>query len=154
MPPAPAVGFPAVKRPHTNIYWLAMAAAVGLVIGSIGPWVSVFDVTESGLDKDGVITLPAALGAIAGLIHHDRQGTRGGLIASLILGAIAALITIIDYFDVSGEEDVLGQSADLASVEWGLYLAVISAIALFVTSLMLFLRHRREAGAAPPAAGA
>ena len=41
---------------------------------------------------------------------------------------------------------------DLASVEWGLYLAVFSAIALFVTSLMLVLRYRREAGAEPPAA--
>jgi hypothetical protein len=138
-----------VKRPHTNIYWVALASAVGLAIGSLGPWVSVLEVSQSGLDKDGVITLPAALGAIAGLIHHDRKGTRGGLIAALILGALAALITIIDYFDVSGE-DVAG--VDLASVEWGLYLAVISAIALFVTSLMLVLRFRREASAEPPAA--
>ena len=138
-----------MKRPHTNIYWVALAAAVGLVIGSIGPWVSVLGVTESGFDKDGVITLPAALGAIAGLIHHDRSGTRGGLIAALILGALTALITVIDYFDVQGS-DVGG--VDLASVEWGLYLAVISAIALFVASLMLVLRYRREADAGPPAA--
>jgi hypothetical protein len=140
-----------MKRPHTNVYWIALAAAVGLAIGSIGPWVSYFDVTDSGLDKDGVLTLPAALGAIAGLIHHDRQGTRGGLIAALVLGGLAALITVIDYFDVQGDEtaDLLG-----ASVEWGLYLAVFSAIVLFVASLMLFLRHRQEAGAAPPAAGA
>ena len=140
-----------MKRSHTNIYWVALAAAVGLVIGSIGPWVTTFGITDSGLDKDGVITLPAALGAIAGLIIHDRNGKRGGLLASLILGALAALITIIDYFDVSGEEEVLGQSADLASVEWGLYLALISAIALFVASLMLFLRHRREATPGPTA---
>lgn len=143
-----------MKRPHSNIYWIALASAAGLVIGSLGPWVSAFGVSESGLDKDGVITLPAALGAIAGLIHHDRKGTRGGLIAAVVLSAIATLITIIDYFDVSGEEDVLGQSADIASVEWGLYLAVIASIALFVTSLMLLLRHRRDASAAPPAAGA
>ena len=140
-----------MQRPHTNIYWFALAAAVGLIIGSIGPWVSVLGLTDSGLDKDGVITLPCAIGAIAGLIHHDRKGTRGGLIAALVLGALAALITVIDYFDVQGE-DVEG--VDLASVEWGLYLAVFSAIALFVTSLMLFLRHRREGDAAapPPAA--
>src|SRR6187397_2821404 len=98
-----------MKRPHTSIYWLAIAAAVGLVIGSIGPWVSVLGLSDSGLEKDGVITLPAALGAIAALIHHDRRGTRAGLIA---------------------------------------------ALALFVTSLMLFLRHRREAAAAPAAPGA
>ena len=139
-----------MRRPHTNIYWLALAAAAGLVIGSIAPWVSVLGVTDSGLDKDGVITLPCALGAIAGLIHHDRKGTRGGLIAALALGALAAVITVIDYFDVQGE-DIEG--VDLASVEWGLYLAVFSAIALFVTSLVLFLRHRREADtAAPPPA--
>ena len=142
-----------MKRPHTNIYWVALAAAVGLAIGSIGPWVGVLGVTESGLDSDGVLTLPAALGAIAGLIHHDRKGTRGGLIAALVLGALATLITIIDYFDVQGNEDseLLGEGVDLASVEWGLYLAVISAIVLFVASLMLLLRHRREAGSAPPA---
>jgi uncharacterized membrane protein (UPF0136 family) len=131
---------------------VALAAAVGLVIGSIGPWVSVLGLTESGLDKDGVITLPCALGAIAGLIHHDRKGTRGGLIAALVLGALSTLITIIDYFDVQGE-DV--QGVDLASVEWGLYLAVFASIALLVTSLMLFLRHRREgdtAASPPPAA--
>ena len=143
-----------MKRSHSNIYWFALAAAVGLAVGSIGPWVSVLGITESGLDKDGVITLPAALGAIAGLIHHDRKGTRGGLIAALILGALTTLITVIDYFDVQGNEDseLLGEGVDLASVEWGLYLAVISAIALFVTSLMLFLRHRRAGNTEPPAA--
>lgn len=40
-----------MKRSHTNIYWFALASAVALVIGSIGPWVSTFGVTESGLDK-------------------------------------------------------------------------------------------------------
>ena len=139
-----------MKRPHTNVYWFALAAAAGLVIASIVPWVGYpGGVTDSGLDKDGVITLPAALGAIAGLIHHDRSGTRGGLIAALILGALTALITIIDYFDVQGS-DIGG--VDVASVEWGLYLAVFSAIALFVTSLMLVLRYRRETHGEPPAA--
>jgi hypothetical protein len=137
-----------VKRPHTTTYWIALAACAGLVIGSIGPWVDTLGITQSGLDKDGVIILPAAIGAIAGLIHHDRNGTRGGLIAALILGALATLIMVIDYFDVSGDE--IG-GVDLATAQWGLYLALISAVVLLVTSLMLFLGHRREATATPAA---
>jgi hypothetical protein len=142
-----------MKRPHSNTYYAAIAACVALAIGSIGPWVSVLGLTESGLDNDGVLTLPAAIGALAGLIHHDRKGTRGGLIAVVILGALAAAIGIIDLLDVSGEEssELLGD-IDVASAEWGLYLTCLSAIALAGTGVALLLRHRAESrDGAPPA---
>jgi hypothetical protein len=142
-----------MKRSHSPVFWTAIAAAVALAIGSIGPWVDVLGISQSGFDKDGVLTLPAAIGAIAGLIHHDRNGTRGGLIAAVVFGVLATLITVIDYFDVSGDEssEVFGTSVDIATVAWGLYLACIGAIVLAATSIALLVRYRPEAQPAPSA---
>jgi peptidoglycan/LPS O-acetylase OafA/YrhL len=108
--------------------------AVGLIIlGALGPWVTVegfADVSESGLESDGVITLVLSL-IVGGLLlaYRNRPHPRGVMIG-LALCAIGALaIAIIDVLDVT--------SAELGGIEpsvgWGLWLTLIGSIALLAT---------------------
>ena len=100
-----------------------------LVLGAIGPWVTVEDlpeVSESGLESDGVITLALAL--IAGallLVYRNRPGKRAAIGAG-ICALLALVISIIDVSDVSGTS-VLGIEP---SVGWGLWLTLVGSIVL------------------------
>ena len=119
---------------------LPLAAVALMVIGAFGPWVTVeglADISESGLESDGVITLPLAL--IAGallLVFRDRMG-RGVKIGVGICAVLALVISIIDVADVNGTD--LGFVE--ASVGWGLWLTLIGSILLVVGTVLTAVRR-------------
>jgi hypothetical protein len=66
------------------------------------PWVSLFGLSVTGLEGDGVITLAAAVaGAVvlaltSGLVGSEKSPGKGSQISLLVLALIVALIGLID----------------------------------------------------------
>ncbi len=112
-------------------------AAVGIIIiGSIGPWVTVEglgDFSEGGLESDGIITLVLAL-IVGGLVlaYRDRPAPRGAKIGIGICAVAALAIAIIDVLDVTGTD--LGVVE--ANVGWGLWLTLVGSILLVVAIVL------------------
>lgn len=102
----------------------ALYAAVALLIlGAIGPWVTAFGISKAGTSGDGVLTLGAALLALAAI----RLGGRPTI--ALILAVLIDAIVIYDFLDVSG--------SDLVGVGWGLYMSIVGAALLTYVSIQL-----------------
>ena len=125
-------------------------AAVGIIIiGSIGPWVTVeglADVSEGGLESDGVITLVLAL-IIGGLLLAFRNGPmpRGATIGIGICAVASLAIAIIDVLDVTGSDLGIVE----ANVGWGLWLTLIGSILLIVA--LVLARRASTTTPSPPA---
>ena len=80
---------------------LAGASMIVVAISAFLPWVSIFGISASGIEGDGVITLVCALIGLAVLaLSSHALGARIGrtpmLIVSGITGAITALVGLID----------------------------------------------------------
>jgi peptidoglycan/LPS O-acetylase OafA/YrhL len=146
---APAAAQPAGPLP--SLWWGAPAATALLVLGAIGPWATIdiaalgqsASTSKGGLDSDGVLTLVLALiaGGLLGLWRAQRA--RWQPIVAAVLGALAALIAIIDIGEVSGTDTGLGGAADV-SVGWGLWVTLVGAIVLIVVSALLVPKSRRN----------
>jgi hypothetical protein len=111
-----------------------------IVIGAIGPWVTVdgiAEINESGLESDGVITLPLALIAGALLLAFRNRMGRGAKIGIGICAALCLIISIIDVQDVAGTS-VLGIEP---SVGWGLWLTLAGSIVLVAGIVLTAIRR-------------
>lgn len=120
----------------------AMAAAVGIVIGSLGPWAHLFAISKGGTDGDGLITLVLGLLATLALfsvLNLGRLGTGSGWIVWLsgiaaVMGLVCACVAIVDMIDVrSRSADVFGTKMH-PEVGWGLWVLLISSIMLSATA--------------------
>ncbi len=120
----------------------AIAASVGVVVGSVGPWASLAWVTANGASASawwqGKTTL--ALGAVAGialftLLNRGRTGSGTRWLAPLawiapVAGLVSLLIAIISIVNViSTSHQLVG-----LQVEWGLWVVAISSVVLCVTA--------------------
>jgi 4-amino-4-deoxy-L-arabinose transferase-like glycosyltransferase len=105
---------------------LELVALGLLVIGAFGPWASLFGISKSGIDGDGVITL--ALAAIVGviLILNRVRGSKVPLAVLFVAGALALAIAIIDILDIR-DKDV--------DVGWGLWLTLLGSIVLLAAAV-------------------
>jgi peptidoglycan/LPS O-acetylase OafA/YrhL len=116
--------------------------AVGLmIIGAIGPWVTVdrVDFSEGGLDSDGIITLVLALIAGIVLVVFRGREKRVHRIIVGVCGALALIIAIIDIADVNGTD--LGFPGIEAAVGWGLWLTLIASALLLVGAVLAATRR-------------
>jgi hypothetical protein len=119
----------------TPLLWAAVAAAVLAVIGSIGPWGKLASLSTSGTDGgDGYIVIVLLAIGVALLFLGAARGKAWPHVTALVLGALAALVGVIDLQDVNDKG---------LDVGWGLYLVLLGSIAFAVLSLVLGVRRPR-----------
>lgn len=127
---------------------LAIASAVLVIVGSLGPWVSlvapfVGSLSVSGTEGDGKITLGCGIAAavmLAFLVTSNQSGVWLGLFAGIALG-IAAVVGIVDWGNVGDEISTSDQEFQgLASVGWGLKVMTVGAIVGAILSIVRGLK--------------
>ncbi len=135
-----------------------IAASVGVIVGSIGPWASVSAFTESAIGPDGIYTL--VLGAACGIALFTLSNlgrSHGGLRwlvpiawSVSVVGLLCLLIAITDIADVLSvpTTDICGAIIRV-QVEWGLWTVAISSAALFVTATVVAIQVRKAISESP-----
>ncbi len=129
-----------------------IAASLGVIVGSIGPWASVLAFTKNPIGVDGTYTL--VFGAASGialftLLILGRSNAGRRWLAPIAwsvsaLGLLCLLIAITDIADVlsAPTNDFFGVTVRV-QVEWGLWMVAISSAALFVTASVVAVQLRR-----------
>ena len=135
-----------------------IAASVGVIVGSIGPWASVLVFTKNAIGSDGTYTL--VLGAASGialftLLNLGRSNAGLRWLAPIawsvsVVGLLCLLIAITDIADVlsAPATDIFGATIGV-QVEWGLWLVAISSAALFVTATVVAVQVRKAISKPP-----
>ncbi|RVW00837.1 hypothetical protein EF834_15665 [Rhodococcus spongiicola] len=125
----------------------ALVATVGVMIGSVGPWVTIFGFSANGTEGDGVITLilgAAAAAALGVLLARNAPPRFGIQWTGTAVGVIGLAIAIYDMVNVSSEqEEFFGQMIG-PSIGWGLWLLLLSSIALCVTATIAAIQMRNR----------
>lgn len=151
-------------RTSTVIGLLAAVTSVGMVVGSIGPWVQAATVTVHGLDGFGFFATLAALTALS--LHllyvgrHRRSLLIGALVAAVVNTAVAAFVcalvwtlsgvgTLLAWVLARGAHEGSFSDGDVVSVAWGLPLLAVCSILVAFFSLLLMAGGTR----APRTAG-
>lgn len=127
--------------------YLAIAAAVLVIVGSLGPWVSMVapyfgSLTMSGTDGDGKLSLGCGLAAsvlLGFLVTSHRSGVWLGLLAAIAFG-IAAAIGIYDWQNLSEAVGADDEVAVFARVGWGLQAMTLGAITGTILSITQAVR--------------
>lgn len=107
---------------------IIMLFAAGVILGSVGPWVTVWFATINGTAGDGQISL--ILGAVAGLLMlvdlYNKQWSRflaGATLLCFIGAGGIGLYHWINFVEAAAE------TSGLAQLSWGLPLLTLSAAA-------------------------
>lgn len=117
--------------------WVTVISILVTILAAFLPWVSAFGISKSGISADGVITLIlAVIGLVLelvgiGVIGGRRRASLGILIPSLVLGALVALIGLID----------LNDAGSLSAI--GLYLTLAAGIGWVVGSAWQLAARKR-----------
>jgi len=136
----------------------ALVASVGLVIGSIGPWMTFFAMSRGGMDVDGIFTLILGIAATAALFGVLNLGLAGGKpilmmylsIAAATAGVLGAGIGTLDIIDVfSRSAEFFGETIR-PDVAWGLWLVLISSVTLIATATIVAVQARKKSEPRPP----
>lgn len=101
-----------------------------MVIGSVGPWASVFGISVAGTQGDGqvVVALAAIAAVLLALTPNPRPtGATGKLTAIMVCAALAFATTLYDAINLSS-------NSELVRLGWGLILAMLASAALFVAT--------------------
>lgn len=115
----------------------ALVASVGVIIGSIGPWMTFMAFSKNGVEGDGVITLILGVVAAVSLFALLTRGGKAGLLHRWVgtgVGVMCLVIAIVDIMDVTSRTaELLGREVG-PQVGWGLWMVVLSAAALCLTA--------------------
>lgn len=127
---------------------LALIGALGLGIASFLAWGEVADVSVSGMEGDGVITLVLAILCLAFLFIKKVP-----LWIVAILGAVAEAIGIIDFIemnkvanDINGTLNSINGAEGMtlsSSVGIGLYITIVAAGLIVIGSLIQLFQNRK-----------
>lgn len=115
-----------------NLRLAAFAAAVLMVIGGLGPWVTTGDglISVNGSDRDGAIVIGSAVVYAIALLTGRRR-----LIWVAALAALVASVTsVVDLADIASEP--------LVDPGWGLWLDAAASLVAFVLAAGLRRRAR------------
>jgi hypothetical protein len=119
--------------PRTSIFVLAFICAVLVVVGCVSTWAKLGGLSFKGTDANaGKSTLIAAIIALAFLAVATWKGWRWAAIVAAIPAAIAGTIAAYRLADIANF--VSGSNA--ATAGWGVWVATIAGIALFVLCLI------------------
>jgi hypothetical protein len=125
---------------HPPTVIVGIAASVGIVVGSIAPWLRVFVISANGLEIDGWGNATLILGAASGIAlvsQWDSVRTTSSirwavpLACGVFVAGVAclalAVINIIRFTSISTE--VFGATFGL-QIGWGLWLVALSSAVL------------------------
>ncbi len=149
-PIAPSAAPPAASTSTTNYMPNligALAASVGIVIGSIGPWVSFMAMSKNGISGDGAVTL--VLGIVS-MIAMFSILSRGGISRigdrwiGVGAGVICLVISIPNIMNVTSATTEVFDRTIGAQVGWGLWLTALSSAVLCLTGLTVAKQTRRK----------
>jgi hypothetical protein len=123
----------------------AMLAGVGVVVGSIGPWITFLAMSRNAVDGDGTITLVVGIVSAAALfvlLNLGRGRVHAGWMAGLgcvaiVGGLIAFIVAVADAIEVNSHKTELFGHTIGAQIGWGLWMVLISSLALVVTSTVV-----------------
>lgn len=105
---------------------VAYAACAGLVLGSFGPWEASLSGSHAGIDGGGIYTLLIAI--LAALLLIPKRPWPAVCVA---LGLICSVLTIANVVDIaSSTREPVGLQPLSVEVDWGLWIALLSALAL------------------------
>jgi hypothetical protein len=127
-------------------FWVAALAALGMIIGGVGPWATEFNVLSiSGTSMHGWRAVAAGGFALAMLGLHLVRGARLPLLAAAVAGALGALLATAALSKISsgGAVSVLGVQYRYMDAAWGLYLVLVAAVTLLVSASGLAWRRTR-----------
>jgi hypothetical protein len=140
---APAASVAADLRRLRIVAGLAGA----VVVGTLGTWATALFITISGLDTgDGKVV--AVVGAIAlcvtlAAVFRGKPRPRVAMTLAGIAGLITAAICIYDVSQLSQETDWFGESVQISSAGWGLWLSLLASVGLAGYSAFAFVQARR-----------
>lgn len=122
--------------------WVAALSCFLLAIASLGPWHSSVGGSQAGVSGAGLFTLLLAIAAGLLLLPERRW-----LAAVACIGAFCSLIALVEIVHVAGStREASAGSPESIEVDWGLWLAAISSLALTASALLF----RRELGGKRP----
>jgi hypothetical protein len=130
------VASPPASAARTPAFWSAIAAAVLMIVGAIGPWGTALRVVDvSGTQGgDGWLVIGAALVAAVVLFASPRDA---GPVVALLAGIGGAIVGFADLSDINSRGAFIRPA-------WGIYMVLLSSATLFVASLVLLLQKRRS----------
>jgi hypothetical protein len=118
-------------------YWLALAGSLAVVLGAIGPW------TRLGIRVDGPEdAVVLALGCLAFFVLLVAGTNRRWVAAApLVIGLTAAGIVANDMRNPS---DVTPGAGRITALQWGIYLALVGAVTLVLSSAFIVIDSARR----------
>jgi hypothetical protein len=152
-PPPPPLPAPAPELPPLYLPNLiaALVASVGIVIGSLGPWMTILFVDRTATDGDGAITL--VLGIISAValfvvFNLGRSRTKTSRMARLsnvamLAGAGAFVVGVAGAGEVTSRHIEWFGTTINAQIGWGLWLVLIGSLVLMVTATVVVKQVRK-----------
>jgi hypothetical protein len=137
---------PAAFAGQPASFWVASLASLGMIIGGVGPWATEFGfLSFSGTSMHGWRAVMVGVVGLAMLGVHQLLGARLPLIVAAVGGALGAVqaIATLGKINSGGVVTVLGQHYRYLDPAWGLYLVLVSAIALACSTSALAWRASR-----------
>lgn len=116
---------------------VALVGGVLMALGSFMPWISArtgFGGTDiAGTSGDGVFSLGlGAIVALIALVQFDRQASGLARTAVVVAGLLGLGIAVLDYSNISQRIAAVTSTAISASVGAGLYVLLIGCIAAII----------------------
>jgi hypothetical protein len=127
-------------------FWMAMLGALGMIVGGIAPWATVFALQSfSGTRMHGWREVAAGAIALILLGVYQVRPSRLPLIGAALLGALGAIGAIATWSKIQsgGVFTVFGVEYRYLDPAWGLYLVIGGALLLTFTAAALALRPGR-----------
>jgi hypothetical protein len=119
-----------MTRRQAFLAWIG-ASALFMLIGAFGPWVKALGMSVSGTDGSNDGWLVVGVVVVGGALVAGTRRYRAAGIWALLAGLAGAAVTLYDRHDVQNRIKSAGAFAQsVASVGWGLNLALIASISL------------------------
>jgi len=124
----------------------ALISALAVIAGALGPWVQDYETERhlvDGLDRDGVATLCAGIGAVLAAIAA-LVWRRLAVIATPVLaacGAATVALALDNMAEIRDENHFAGIKPVLdVEPAWGLLLTALAGTLLFIAALVVAVR--------------
>jgi hypothetical protein len=127
---------------HRSAALVAIVGGAMMAIGSFMPWISARtgfgSVDVAGTEGDGVATLIAgALAALIALVFLDKPAPGLAKLAIGAAGVIALVVVYLDYNEIQKRLEGITSDAVAGSVGAGLYIVGIGAVAAIIGAIKM-----------------